>query len=89
MDNVCLLGHAPSPSPLFPIGSGYFRAKLSPYKYPKNLIPVILPAYTAYEDRTDSVFRNVGIQNSDAGELPKRNNTTFRRRRNFEIKNNG
>ena len=26
----------------------------------------------AYEDGTDRVFRNVGIYNSDAGELPKR-----------------
>ena len=25
-----------------------------------------------YEDGTDRVFRNVGIYNSDAGELPKR-----------------
>jgi hypothetical protein len=30
----------------------------------------------AYEDGTDSVFRNVGIQNSDAGELPRRKHTT-------------
>jgi hypothetical protein len=33
------------------------------------------------------VFRNVGIQNSDAGELPRRKHTTFRTRRTFEIKN--
>jgi hypothetical protein len=30
------------------------------YKYPNNLIPVILPAYTAYEERTGRVFQNVG-----------------------------
>jgi len=48
-----------------------FEPNLFPNKYPNNLIPVILPAYTAYEDGTDSVFRNVGIQNSDAGESPK------------------
>ena len=29
--------------------------------YPNNLFPVILPAYTTYEDGTDRVFRNVGI----------------------------
>jgi hypothetical protein len=29
----------------------------------------------AYEDGTDSVFRNVGIENSDAGELPRRKRT--------------
>ena len=30
----------------------------------------------AYEDGTDSEFRNVGNQNSDAGELPKNENVT-------------
>jgi len=29
-----------------------------------------------YEDEIDRVFRNVAIQNSDAGELPRRNHTT-------------
>jgi len=37
--------------------------------------------------RWNRVFRNFGIQNSDAGKLPRRNYTTFRTRRNFEIKN--
>ena len=32
------------------------------------------------------VFRNVGIQSSDPGELPRRKHTTFRTRRKFEIK---
>jgi len=32
------------------------------------------------------VFRNVGIYNSDAGELPKRKYNIFRTRRKFEIK---
>jgi len=34
-----------------------------------------------------TVFRNVGIQNSDAGEVPSRKHKTFRTRRKFEIKN--
>jgi len=34
------------------------------------------------------VFRNVGIYNSDAGELPKRKHNIFRKRRKFEITNN-
>jgi len=34
---------------------------------------------------TDSVFRNVVTQNSDAGELPRRKHTAFRTRRKFEI----
>ena len=41
----------------------------------------------AYEDGTDRVFRNVGIYNSDARELPKRKHNIFRTRRKFEIKN--
>ena len=41
----------------------------------------------ADEDGTDRVFRNVGIYNSDAGELPKRKHNIFRTRRKFEIKN--
>ena len=43
--------------------------------------------HTAYEDGTDRVFRNVGIKNSNARELPRRKHTTFRTQRKFEIKN--
>ena len=39
-----------------------------------------------YEDGTDTVFWNVGIYNSDAGELPKTKHNIFRTRRKFEIK---
>jgi hypothetical protein len=39
----------------------------------------------AYEDGTDGVFRNVGKQNSDAGELHRKKHTTYRTRRKFEI----
>ena len=41
-----------------------------------DLIPVFLPTYTAYEEGTDRVFWNSGIQYSDTGESPKRKNTT-------------
>jgi len=42
----------------------------------------------AYEDGTDRVFRNVGIQNSDAGgNYPEEIIPTFRTQRKFEIKN--
>ena len=45
-------------------------------------------SYTpAYEGGRDRVFRNVGIHNSDAEELPRRKHTTFRTRWKFEIKN--
>ena len=44
-------------------------------------------SYSAYEDGTDRVFRNVGIQQSDAGEVPKRIHTRLKTRRKFEIKN--
>ena len=40
----------------------------------------------AFEDGTDRVFRNVGIYKSDAGESPKRKQTTFWTRRKLEIK---
>ena len=43
-------------------------------------------SYPAYEDGTDRVFRNVGIQQqSDAGEIPKRIHRRFKTRRKFEI----
>ena len=41
----------------------------------------------AFEDGTDRVFRNVGIYKSDAGESPKRKQTTFWTGRKLEIKN--
>jgi hypothetical protein len=43
----------------------------------------------AFEDGRDRVFRNVGIQNSYGGILPRRKHTTFRTRRKFDIKNCG
>jgi hypothetical protein len=56
-----------------------------------NTLTILKSSYSsylpAYEDRTDRVFRNVGIQNSDAGELPRRKSTTFTTRRKFKIKN--
>jgi len=61
----------------FPIGFCYIRVKPFLYKYPycsllqSHFIP------PAYEDGTDRVFRNVGIYNSDAGELLKRKHNIF------------
>jgi len=34
------------------LAQAIFEAKLFPCKYPNNLIPDILPNYTAYEDET-------------------------------------
>ena len=48
---------------------------------------VLHTSYPAYEDGIDRVFRNVGIQQSDAEEIPKRIHTRFKTRRKFEIKN--
>jgi len=42
-------------------------------------------SYPAYEDGTDRVFRNVGIQQSDAREIPTRIHTRFKTQRKFEI----
>jgi hypothetical protein len=38
-----------------------FEPKLYLYKYPNNLVQVILLVDTTYKDRTDRVFRNVRI----------------------------
>jgi len=43
-------------------------------------------SYPAYEDATDRVFRNGGIKQSDAREIPKRIHTRLKTRRKFEIK---
>jgi hypothetical protein len=37
-----------------------FEVNLYLYKYPSNLIPLILHFYKYYEDGIDTVFRNVG-----------------------------
>jgi len=41
----------------------------------------------AFEDGTDTWFRNVGILYIDAGEIPKRTYTIFKSRRKLEIYN--
>ena len=45
-----------------------------------------VPSSKAFEDGTDRMFRNVGIYKLDAGESPKRKQTTFWTRRKLEIK---
>jgi hypothetical protein len=47
-------------------------------------LTILKPSYyspypPAHEDGTDRVFRNVGIQNSDAGELPRRKKHTSKK----------
>jgi len=84
---VSLLGPAPTLSPSFRLAQAIFEPKLFPYKYPNILNPTNSSYLPAHEDRRDSVFRKVGIQNSDAGELPRRKHTTFRTQQKFEIKN--
>jgi hypothetical protein len=70
---------------------GFTQANFEPTFSCINTLTILKPSYSsylpAYEDGTDSVFRNVGIQNSDAGELPRRKHTTFTTRRKLEIKN--
>jgi len=66
----------------------WFEPNLFLYKYPNILNPSHCSYLPAYEDGTDRMFRNIGIQNSDAGELPGRNHTIYRTQRKFEIKNN-
>ena len=61
-----------------------FEPKFYLYKYLSNLVPVILPAYTTYDDGTECSETSAHkVQTSGS---PKRNNITFRTRRRFEIK---
>jgi hypothetical protein len=46
------------------------------YKYPNILNTNHCSHLPVYEDGTGRVFRNVGIQTSEAGELPRRKHTT-------------
>ena len=62
-----LLGNSPASEFYMPM----FRNSLSvPFS---NLVILHLPTY---EDGTDRVFRNVGISNLDAWDLPRRKHTT-------------
>jgi hypothetical protein len=62
LHSLYLYSNTPPPrQPFFRLAQAIFGPNLFSQKYPKNLIPVILPAYTAYEDETDREFRNVGI----------------------------
>jgi len=60
--SVSLLRHAPPHPPSFGLAQAIFESNLFPYKYPNNLIPVILPAHTAYDDGTDSVPKSQHIK---------------------------
>ena len=51
----------------------------------RNTLSVPSSKAGAFEDGTDRVFRNVGTYKSDAGESPKRKQTTFWTRRKLEI----
>jgi hypothetical protein len=54
LNSLFLYSDTPPPySPLLPIGSDNFEPNFYQYKYPSNFVPVILPAYTTYEDRTE------------------------------------
>ena len=59
------------------VGSSQLCAKHFPYLYRSTPILDITSTLNAYEDGTDSTFRNVGTKSSDAGRLPKKHNTAF------------
>ena len=65
------------PPSLFQTFTVFYSSKPRPlYKHHVLCSLTILhTSYPAYEDGTDRVFRNVGIQQSDAGEIPKRIHT--------------
>ena len=73
-----LLTHSEPPTTCCPLPVGpATSSKPRPlYKYHVLSSPTMLhTSHPAYEDGTDRVFRNVGIQQSDAGEIPKRIHT--------------
>jgi len=78
---------APTLSPSFLLVQAIFQPNHFPYKYFNILKPIHLSYLPAYEDGADRMFRNVGIYNSDAGELPRRKHTAFKTGRKFEIEN--
>jgi hypothetical protein len=66
------------------VGAEYSKVNFEPTFSCINTLTIRKPSYyssylPAYEDETDRMFRNVGIQNSDAGELPRRNYTALKR----------
>jgi hypothetical protein len=73
----------PYPVTLLPIGSGYFRAKLFPYKYSNILKPSHSSYLSAYEDGTECSetsaykiqtpgnYSEESIQHSEHGESSK------------------
>ena len=67
---------------------GYFPGVWLKWQYADVSEHSFSSIFKAFEDGTDRVFRNVGIQQSDAGEIPKRIHTfRFKTWRKFEIKN--
>jgi hypothetical protein len=63
-----------------------FEPNIYLHKYPSNRVPVILPAYTTYDDGTVCSETSAHKIQTPGGS-PKWKNTTFRTRRRFEIKN--
>jgi len=57
------------------------------YQFHLQRLGVHHTVHPAFEDGTDTGFRNVGKLQFDAGELPKRKYTIFKSRRKSEIKN--
>ena len=71
------MGRGASGSGRFRVGEKVWRGR---YKSPPLTSHTLHPAL---EDGTDRGFRNVGIQQSDAGETPKRIHNRFKTRRKF------
>ena len=93
---TCTYIHPPPPLPagLLPAPYGHTTSYWL-CRFPTPTQPGINPPHNpstdilhspAYEDGTDSEFRNVGNYNSDAGELSKKEHITFRTRRKFKNK---
>ena len=91
--NICL----PLPQPVVtpPTPSGHSPShwlRYFPTTPPSGINTPHVPSLVilhppAHEDGADRGFRNVGYQNQDAGELPKRKHITYLTRRKLKIKN--
>jgi len=68
------------------LAQAIFEPNLYLYKYPRNLVPIILPAFTTYVDGMEC-SETLAHKIQMPGICPKGKNTTFRTQQKFEIVN--
>ena len=71
LHSLCLYLDTPCPHlPSFRLAQAIFELNLFPYRYKNNVIPVILPAYTAHEGGTEC-SKTSEYKNQMLGNRPK------------------